>query len=73
MNDYSISVRVETWDSAYCDKFRVKAKNSFAAKHKVEAILFARHDRKGHCKYADHGHLQSMSRNTEHSFGVRRE
>ena len=46
MNDYSISVRVETWDSAYCDKFRVRAKNSFAAKHKVEAILFARHDRK---------------------------
>ena len=46
MNDYSISVRVETWDSAYYDKFRVKAKNSFAAKHKVETILFARHDRK---------------------------
>ena len=28
MNDYSISVRVETWDSAYYDKFRVKAKKS---------------------------------------------
>lgn len=28
MNDYSISVRVETWDSTYCDKFRVKAKTA---------------------------------------------